>query len=157
MNNLVLYFILTQLILLVPSYYFYRWILRRTVTKNVGFYSNLLVVSVPIILVFVFIQINNRYIEPWIRSDKFDSSAWQNDNEGRYRMVKELIESNILNGKTKDEVYFLLGKGNEDGPCNNCVGYPTNDPDQGLSIDHEVLEVNFNEEDRVVSVRKNAW
>jgi len=31
------------------------------------------------------------------------------------------------------------------------------DPDQGFSIDHEVLEITFNNQDNVAIVRRNAW
>ena len=51
----------------------------------------------------------------------------------------------------------MLGPDTEQGPCNNCIGYSTNNPDQGFSIDHEVLEINFDNQNKVTDVRINAW
>jgi hypothetical protein len=72
-------------------------------------------------------------------------------------MINDLIDNKLLIGKTKEEVISLLGNDTEKGPCNDCIGYSTNEPDQGFSIDHEVLEINFNKQNRVASVRLNAW
>lgn len=90
-------------------------------------------------------------------SEKFDSNEWKNDAEGRYRMVENLVESKLLIGKYKEEVIELLGPDTEQGPCNNCIGFSTNNPDQGFSIDHEVLEINFDYQNKVTDVRINAW
>jgi hypothetical protein len=111
----------------------------------------------PILLTWLFIIINSEYINPWIRSEKFDSYKWKIDDKQRYRMVNNIIGDHLLIGKPKLEVIELLGKDTEEGPCGDCLGYSTNDPDQSFSIDHEVLEINFDDQNKVVSVRLNDW
>jgi hypothetical protein len=111
----------------------------------------------PIVLTWVFVTINSAFIKPWIRSEKFDSSKWIRKKSDRYRMVNDLVENTILIGKTKDEIIKLLGNTTEDGPCNNCLGYSTNEPDQGFSIDHEVLEITFDNQNKVNSVGISYW
>ncbi len=72
-------------------------------------------------------------------------------------MVNDMINSQMLIDMSKEEVIELLGSDIERGPCTNCIGYSTNKPDQGFSIDHEVLEIDLNEQDKVASVRLNFW
>lgn len=156
MSDYGFYFILIQLILLIPSFYLYRWILRKTKLTAVKTYSYVCTILFPIILTWLFITINTQYIAPWIRSEKFDSQIWKSNDKHRYRMVNDIIANKLLIGKTKKEVVSLLGDDPEEGPCTDCIGYSTYEPDQGFSIDHEVLEINF-EEMRVTSVRINLW
>ena len=120
-------------------------------------YAYVCTVLFPIIFTWLFISINSRYIYPSIRSKKFDSHTWKSEDRHRYLMINDLIDNKLLIGKTKEEVISLLGNDTEKGPCNDCIGYSTNEPDQGFSIDHEVLEINFNKQNRVASVRLNAW
>ena len=157
MRDYILYFILIQLILLIPSFNLYRWILRKIGVTPVKTYAYVCTVLFFIIFTWLFISINSRYIYPYIRSKKFDSLAWKSKDKHRYRMVNDLIDNRFLIGKTKEEVISLLGDDSEKGPCNDCIGYSTNDPDQGFSIDHEVIEINFDKQNRVTSVRINAW
>jgi hypothetical protein len=91
------------------------------------------------------------------RSKKFDSTKWENDIDDRYEMVENIIASQQLIGLHKTKVIELLGTDTEEGPCENCIGYSTNNPTQGFSIDHEVLEIDFDDQDRVTSVRINDW
>ena len=41
---------------------------------------------------------------------QFDQSQWESSTLTRYEMATDIIESNILFGKTKTEVISLLGK-----------------------------------------------
>ena len=72
-------------------------------------------------------------------------------------MVNDIIINQLLIGMGKQDVIEILGKETEEGPCNNCIGYSTNEPDQSISIDHEVLEINFDKQNKVTSVRLNSW
>lgn len=157
MSDFIFYFVLIQLILLVPSFYFYQWILSKTKLTAVKTYSYVCTILIPIILTYLFININTQYIAPWVRSEKFDSQKWKTNEQHRYRMINDIMNSNLLMGKTKVEVITLLGNTTEEGPCNDCIGYSTNEPDQGFSIDHQVLEINFDSQNRVSYVGVNAW
>jgi len=48
----------------------------------------------------------------WIFEERFDKNIWKNEPLKRYQMVDDIIESQILRDKTKDEVVFLLGQPN---------------------------------------------
>jgi len=157
MSDFIFYCILLQLILLVPSFYFYRWILSKSKLKGVKTYAYVCTILIPIILTCIFININTQYIAPWVRSEKFDSQKWKTNEQHRYRMINDIINNNLLIGKTKVEVITLLGNTTEEGPCNNCIGYSTNEPNQGFSIDHQVLEINFDSASRVTAVSINDW
>lgn len=156
MSDFVLWFILFQLVFLIPSYYLYRWMWKKTGLALVDIYAKICTVLCPLLFTWLFIIVNERYIYPWIRSESFNSSKWRTNEEYRYRMVNDVINRGILIGKTKHEVLELMGKDTEEGPCNDCIGYSTNEPDQGFSLDHEVLEINF-EQDRVISASINHW
>ncbi|MCO5260574.1 MAG: hypothetical protein M9916_10555 [Crocinitomicaceae bacterium] len=157
MNDFVLYFILVQVILLIPSFYFYSWIFSKTKLVAVKAYSFLCTILFPIIFTCVFVNINNQYISPWLHSEKFDSKKWQNNDKYRYRMKNDILKNNVLIGKTKNEVIALLGNDIEHGPCKDCIGYSTYEPVEGFSIDHEVLEIYFDDQNRVTSVSINYW
>jgi len=48
----------------------------------------------------------------WLFEKRFDEAQWKSNRTQRYKMVDNLIESQILIGKTKDEVILLLGQPN---------------------------------------------
>lgn len=158
MGDYNIYFVFIQIVLIIPFYFFYRFIFYKLRLKYAKVYTYICIILFPIILTCVFVKINAEYIAPWIRSEKFDSQIWKNEKLQRYKMIKDIIDNNLLIGKSRNEVKELLGQTTEDGPCNNCIGYSTNDPDQGFAfLDHEVLEITFNEQDKVKSVRINSW
>lgn len=107
------------------------------------------------ILIFVFAFILNSC--GYSESKKFDSAQWKSNVESRYRMVENIIDSKLLLGMNKEEVIELLGSETEAGPCANCIGYSTNNPDQGFSVDHEVLEIVFDDHNTVTEVGINSW
>lgn len=106
-------------------------------------------------LIFVITLIINSCSYP--ESKKFDSNHWKDDPKSRFQMVENIIDSKLLLGLNKEKVIELLGSDTEDGPCDNCIGYATYNPDQGFSIDHEVLEINFDNQNNVTDVRIDSW
>ena len=42
--------------------------------------------------------------------ERFNEETWRNEPTKRYEMVDDLLERNLLNGKTKEEVIGLLGQ-----------------------------------------------
>lgn len=123
----------------------------------VNTYAYVCTLLFPFIFTWLFTIVNSTYISPWIRSENFDSDKWKQEESFRYRMVKDIIESKLLNGMTKEEVITLLGNDMENGPCDNCIGYSTNEPDGGFSLDHEVLEVHFDRQNMVTLVSIDHW
>ena len=48
----------------------------------------------------------------WLFEERFDKNRWKTEPSKRYVMVDDVIESQLLIGKTKDEVILLLGQPN---------------------------------------------
>lgn len=48
----------------------------------------------------------------WLFEERFDKERWRSEPSTRYKMVDDVIESQLLMEKTKDEVIVLLGKPN---------------------------------------------
>lgn len=48
----------------------------------------------------------------WLFEERFSKGQWRSQPTTRYKMVDDIIESQLLIGKTKDEVIVLLGKPN---------------------------------------------
>ncbi len=46
----------------------------------------------------------------WLFEERFTKEQWRTNPSQRYQMVDDLIESQILIDKTKDEVVLLLGE-----------------------------------------------
>lgn len=91
-----------------------------------------------------------------MRSHKFETTSWKANEANRYRMINDIIDCKILIGKTREEVSALLGSTSEEGPCDDCMGYNTQEPDQGYSIDHQVLHIQF-QNNKVTNVYINLW
>ncbi|MBC2844307.1 hypothetical protein [Winogradskyella flava] len=52
----------------------------------------------------------------WLFEERFSTEQWLENPAQRYKMVDDLIESQILIGKTKDEVAGVLGQPNLRSP-----------------------------------------
>jgi len=48
----------------------------------------------------------------WLFEERFDKEIWHNEPLKRYEMVDNLIEQQLLIGKTKEETILLLGTPN---------------------------------------------
>lgn len=48
----------------------------------------------------------------WLFEERFDKNKWSTEPSKRHQMVDDLIESQLLIDKTKDEVIILLGEPN---------------------------------------------
>ncbi|MBU2939029.1 hypothetical protein KO494_05690 [Lacinutrix sp. C3R15] len=46
----------------------------------------------------------------WLFEERFNPEQWQSQPLTRYKMVDDIIESEILLGKTKNAVFLLLGE-----------------------------------------------
>lgn len=90
-------------------------------------------------------------------NEKFEATKWNTNEYSRYTMVNDLIDNELLIKKSKEEVIQLLGNPSENGPCKNCIGYSTYHPAQGFSLDHDVLQIDFDTLNKVIQVYKNAW
>ena len=158
MNNFTIYFIILQLILLYPSFFLYRKIVKLFVNKYEILITYLLTFFLPIVYTILFYAINIIVINSIIRSKKFDSFEWTNNGNSRYKMVNDIISNDSLKDKSRNEIIEIFGSDYETGPCKNCIGYSTNDKSGfGFSIDHEVIVFYFDESNKVMEVRRDEW
>lgn len=90
------------------------------------------------------------------RNLEFDKDYWKNNPSERYKMVDNLIKSNLLIGKSKKEVIFLLTN-----DCKYCDDesddwiYYLGEGYHKLDRKWEVMDIEFNKNKVIkVSVRK---
>ena len=75
-------------------------------------------------------------------SDNFNQEEWKHNEYERYRMTEDIIENQILLGKTKNEIIELLG--NDYNICNeNEITYFIGQVPGLFNIDPSVLSIHF--------------
>lgn len=101
----------------------------------------LAVISFIIYVVIIFIWLLSMRQYP---THNFDAQVWFTDTERRYEISQDLIESEMLIGKTKSEVRQLLGdEGNVDE--SNRWAYYLGFRPGFANIDPDILEITFKE------------
>ena len=98
-------------------------------------------------------------ISAWVYStsiyptETFNKEKWATNSEKRYKMVEDIIESDLLEGKTIEEVIVLLG--NEYSTHNhNQISYYIGFVPGMLNIDPEYLDIYF-DNGKVVRVERH--
>jgi len=143
------------LIIAIPTYFLSKNILRK---KKVGNDKNRKYIAI-IPAVFFSPIIYILLIESWIfvtelyPKEKFDKQKWETNVEERYMMSKNIIKSEILIGKTKDEVIELLGNDYSDYDENH-IGYYLGFVPRMFNIDPDILDIYF-EDGKVVKVSQH--
>ena len=144
------------LILAIPVYFLTKWIFKRLKLGNEKNRKYLAIIPtiilsmllyVGIIFVFVF------SISYYPKTD-FNKQEWNKNKEERYKMSNDIIKSEILIGKTKDEVIELLGDDFYSYDENHIV-YDLGFVPELLNIDPDVLDIYF-EYGKVVKVRQHG-
>ena len=80
----------------------------------------------------------------WLFEERFKKNQWKTNPAQRYKMVDDLIESQILIGKTKDDVIFLLGKPNLSSTTeNDMFTYRLGEPPSFFEAKRELLLILF--------------
>ena len=135
------------LILAIPIYFLSKWILKKW---NFGNEKNRKYLAIiPSVVLSPIVYIGLIYL--WIFSisyyptNDFDKQTWKSNPEERYKMSEDIIESEILIGKTKQEIVELLG--------NDFYSYSENHIAYGVgfvpglfNIDPDVLDIYFENE-----------
>ncbi|WP_299798942.1 hypothetical protein [uncultured Maribacter sp.] len=99
------------LLLAIPIYFFFGWILKKYKIGNKKNQAFIAIIPTIIFSPLIYIAI----IFFWIFSisyypnKDFNQSIWKSNIEARYEMSKDIIDSNLLIGKTNKEVVDLLG------------------------------------------------
>lgn len=130
------------IILSIPIYFacqwFYKKIIKDILTRKIATWVSTLVLtpityyySILLLFVILFYSPNNT----------FDKLKWLKDKETRYELSKDIIESQLLIGKSKLQVIEILGIDSncEENDCwNFYLGFKP-----GLSIDPDFLKITF--------------
>ncbi|HOS85308.1 MAG TPA: hypothetical protein PK199_10365, partial [Bacteroidales bacterium] len=85
-------------------------------------------------------------------SNDFNKEKWHEDIEKRYELSEDLIDSEILIGKTKKEVKKILGDTFQEWSADNWSYYLGSRP--GI-MDPDYLDIEF-KDGRVVKVRQHS-
>lgn len=140
------------LILAIPIYFISRWILNK---NNIGNEKNRKYFAIlPAIFLSPFVYVGIMLI--WFFSisyypeSKFDKKEWDTNVEERYEMSEDIIESELLIGKTKNEVVKLLGSDYSDYITE--ISYELGYVPELFNIDPDYLDIYFNDKGIVVQV-----
>jgi len=111
MSNLTMFE--TILIMIIPFFFIFRWILIRLLPKkkqaaNVFSVFATLILTPLIYLGFSFIFF--LYGSPFETQKSFDQQAWQLKADTRFRMQDDIVNNNILENKNKEQIVDLLGE-----------------------------------------------
>jgi len=88
----------------------------------------------------------------YLLEERFDQDLWSTQPSKRHKMVDDVIESQLLIGKTKDEVIFLLGEPNSSISADKDVFlYRLGQAPSFIKSQREQLLVAF-EDDKVLKV-----
>ena len=136
----------------IPTFFLLRWILKKFIKTDdslrrlitwTGTIILTPLIYVGLIVVFVF------YVS-YYPTKEFNETGWQTEKEKRYEMTKDIIDNDLLIGKTKEEIVKTLGddyfKYNEDH-----WGYEVGFVPGLFNIDPDVLDIHF-KDDKVESV-----
>lgn len=143
-----------NLVIGIVTFFILRWTLKKFVKADkvrIGLTWIGTAILTPIIyvgLITVFFSI--LFYEP---TRDFDREKWLADKEGRYEMRDDIVESKILNGKSKKEVIDLIGLPDFGTDTTKIWNYDLGTSGAGLGWQFNTLLVTF-DNDRVVKVEK---
>ncbi|OEJ98505.1 hypothetical protein A8C32_04635 [Flavivirga aquatica] len=85
------------------------WLFINTIDKRKWLTFLISLVLTPIAYFYLFYPILNIF-SSYHHEKHFDSKAWQDKPSLRFEMQKEIVNKNLLIGKTKKEIEHILGK-----------------------------------------------
>lgn len=140
------------LILAIPTYFLSKWILKKLNFGNNK--SRKFIAIIPTLIlspvIYIGIILLWMFSVSYYPSNEFNKKEWQTNVEERYKMSENINESEMLIGKTKEEVIELLGKEfysyNE-----NHIAYELGFVPGFFNIDPDVLDIYF-ENGKVIRV-----
>ena len=143
------------LILAIPTYFICTWIMKRLKIGNDN--NRKFIAIIPTIVLSPIIYFGLVMI--WIFSvsyyptNNFDQNEWNSNIEERYKMSEDIIESEMLIGKTRDDVINILGN-NYSTNNENRLSYELGFVPGLFNIDPAYLNIIF-KNGKVISVRQN--
>jgi hypothetical protein len=145
---------LILLVLGIPTFLFWRWLLNKIIKvdkkRKIATWTATLVVTPLIYIGLIMLWFFSISYYP---THDFEKEKWFADKEKRYELSGDIIDSNMLIGKTKSEVQQLLGdEGNTDDSdyWNYYLGFRPG----FANIDPDVLVIEF-KDGKVIKVAQH--
>jgi hypothetical protein len=142
------------LILAIPTYFIYKWLMTRLKVGNKRNRKFLAIIPTVILSPIIYVGL----VMIWIFSisyyptSDFDKNEWNSNVEERFKMSEDIIESEILIDKTREEVIEILGN---DFITNNEseITYELGHVPGLFNIDPDYLDIKL-ENGKVISVKQ---
>ncbi|WP_020403793.1 hypothetical protein [Gracilimonas tropica] len=103
-----------NILIAIPVFFFFRWLLKKT---KFSIKSRQLLSSIGTViitpLIYVGLVLSFIFLISYYPSKEFDQQEWMDEPSERYEMSEDIIESELLIGKTKKEVEKMLGPSND--------------------------------------------
>lgn len=136
------------------TYLFWDWLFKKFIKKEKSrkiisglttiFISPIIYLKIVPIVFFIF---------GYLPAKEFSSEKWLDEKQNRYVLTEDLIESQILIGKTREEVETILGKHSSQYDDINHWTYYAGLKPQILNIDpYYILFIEFRN-DKVINVQ----
>jgi hypothetical protein len=100
--------ITTPFVVFLILVFILTWIFANTIDKRKWVSLLISIVATPIVYFYVFYPFINIFFS-YHHHKHFDSEAWKRKPALRYEMSTEVVNRNLLLGKTKEEVKQVLG------------------------------------------------
>ena len=142
------------LTLAIPTYFKIRWVMKRLKIGNINNRKYIAIIPTLILSPIIYFGL----VLIWIFSisyystDGFNQNEWNTNIEERYKMSEDIIESEMLIGKTQDEVIQILGN-NFSSNDENRISYELGNVPGLFNIDPDYLDIKL-ESGIVVSVKQ---
>jgi hypothetical protein len=132
------------LILAIPFYFLSRWVFKKIKLGNEQNRKYLAIIPTVIItpLLYVGIVLIGMFSMTYYPNIDFDKQKWEENQEKRYKMSKDIIKSEVLIGKTKAEVIELLGEDYHTYDEDH-IAYDLGFVPELFNIDPDVLDIYF--------------
>lgn len=130
------------IIIAIPIYFIFHWslikIIKDTKTRTITSWVSTILLTPIIYFGTMWLFIAYMFYYP---NRAFDRKKWLKDNEKRYELSKDLIENQLLIGKSKLQVKEILGLDSNCEENDIWIFYLGFTP--GLGIDPDVLKITF--------------
>ena len=143
------------LVIAIALYFLFIWVLKITKIKN-GLTKKIAIGILAIsISPYAYVGVWNFifFAFSYHPTYRFDQNKWSSEIEERYKISEDIIESEMLIGKTREEVISVLGD-DYYSYSDDHIGYNIGLKPGILNIDPHVLDVYF-ENDIVVKVNQH--
>ncbi|MGP1993876.1 hypothetical protein D9V96_018495 [Zobellia laminariae] len=144
---------ITVILIGIPTFFILRWILKRFIkNKKTRNWTSILgtIIIAPILYIgLVMAFFSYLFYEPQY---DFEKERWFADKNSRFEMRDDLVNSGILNGKTKIEVIELIGN-SESADSTDIWTYDLGTSGAGFGWQFNSLILTF-ENEKVSDVKK---